>query len=436
MEANTLNTASKESRRETFRILAQDVQMSNDTWRTGLNNNDLVIGPSGAGKTRSYVKPNLMQCNESVIVTDTKNSLYSEMKPLLEQNGYRVINVDFTNMLNSYGYNPLDYIRYDRKRGKYCEQDIVSITACLVPIEDPRQAIWEYHARMYLSAIIGFVMECLPPEEHTLKYVMNLFNEMDNEVFCKLFKELGMQNPDSFAWSRFQMFKDTSKADKMHESIRGIIAQKLDTLTFDGPLQMYSRPEKVDFAALGREKTAVFLTISDTDRSSDRLVTMFYTQALQALCYSADNDYSDHRLPVPVRLILDDFAANAEIPDFDKTVSTIRSREIYVSIILQSLSQLNAIYGDSRAETIVNNCDSCLYLGGHDVKTAEYISRKANKTPNTILNLPLDRAYLFRRGSQPRLVRKYDLLSHPRYPSLPESRSGGPARTEYPEVPA
>lgn len=420
----TINTA-KDSRNQTFRILAQDIQMSNDTWITGLNNNDLIIGPSGAGKTRGYVKPILMQQNESIIVSDTKNSLYSEMKPLLEQSGYRVINVDFTNMLESHGYNPLDYIRYDQKRGKYSEQDIISVTACLVPIEDPRQAIWEQHARMYMSAMIAYVMECLPPEEHTLKYVMNLFCEMNTGVFDDLFQELGARNPDSFAWTRYQMFKDISRAEKMNESIRGIIAEKLDPLTFDGPLQMYTRPDKVDFAAMGREKTAVFLNISDMDRSSDRLINLFYTQALQALCHSADKDYPDHRLPIPVRIILDDFASNAEIPDFDKIISVIRSREISVSIILQSLSQLYAIYGQDRAETIINNCDNCLYLGGQDSRTAEYFSRKANKTPDTILSLPLDSAYLFTRGAKPRMVKKYDLRSHPLYSALPESRDCG-----------
>lgn len=431
------NNAAKIPHSKTFRILAQDARVSNDTWATGLNNNDLIIGPSGAGKTRGYVKPNLMQCSESVIVTDTKGSLFGEVGPLLEQSGYRVIHVDFTDMLESYGYNPLDYIRYDRKRGKYSEQDIVTITASLVPIEDPRQAIWEYHARMYMAALIAYVKECLPPEEHTLKSVMDIFAEMGSAGFDDRFQTLGVLNPDSFAWSRYQMIKDIKRADRMHESIRGIIAQKLDPLTFDGPLQMYSRPDKVDFASLGREKTALFLNVSDTDRSADRLVNLFYTQALHALCASADRDYPDHRLPVPVRFILDDFAANAEIPDFDKIISVVRSREIYVSVILQSLSQLNSIYGKDRAMTIVNNCDNCLYLGGQDVDTAKYISFKANKTVDTILNLPLDAAYLFTRGLAPRLVKKFDLRSHARYRFLPEAaREAAPPPGRQEEVDA
>lgn len=420
-------STAQNSRPQTFRILAQNALMCNDTWKTGINNNDLIIGPSGAGKTRSYVKPNLMQCNESVIVTDTKGSLLGEVGPLLEKQGVRVINIDFTDMVESHGYNPLDYIRYDKKRRKYFEQDIMTVSTCLVPIEDFTQPSWDLHARQYMSTMIAYVMECLPQEEHTLKYVMNLFAEMDSGIFDRLFQELGAQNPDSYAWTHYQMFKNNRKADKMHASIQGVIAQKLDLLTFDGPLQMYSRPDKVDFAALGREKTAVFLNVSDTDRSMDRLVSLFYTQALQALCNSADKDYPDHRLPVPVRFILDDFAANTVIPDFDKTISVIRSREIYVSVILQSLSQLNAIYGHDRAMTIINNCDNCLYLGGQDVDTAKYISRKANKTEDSILNLPLGEAYLFTRGSLPRKVQKFDICSHERYHELPEAAREGPA---------
>ena len=144
-------------------------------------------------------------------------------------------------------------------------------------------------------------------------------------------------------------------------------------------------------------------------RSVDRLVNLFYTQALQELCNAADQDYPEHRLPVPVRFILDDFAANASIPDFDKMISVIRSREISVSIILQSLSQLNSMYGTDRANTILNNCDHCLYLGGQDVDTAKYISFKANKSVTNILEMPLGNAWLFERGQKPAQVEKYEL---------------------------
>ncbi len=417
----------------TFRILAADHLVSNDTWATGINNNDLIIGPSGSGKTRSYVKPNILQCNESIIVADTKGSLIHEVGPVLKRQGYQVINIDFTDMLGSYGYNPLDYIRYDQSREKYVEQDIMSIANCLAPVEDHRDPFWDHAAAMYLASMIGYVLECLPDEEHTLEYVAKLFAEM-REVpqegnqggkklpnAVRLFQELGEQNPDSFAYKKFKMYIGTSVAEKMHASILGILARKLDPLVYDGPLTMYKKEKRVDFSELGRKRTAVFLTISDTDRSADCLVNLFYTQAIQSLCRCADRDFQDHRLPVPVRLILDDFATNACIPDFDNIISVIRSREIYVSVIIQSISQLNALYGADKARTIINNCDNLLYLGGQDVETAQYVSIKANRMADTILNMPLEDAYLFTRGKPPEKVKKFDLRSHKRYRDLPEA---------------
>lgn len=419
-------------RNNSYRILAKGSLISNDTWATGINNNDLVIGPSGAGKTRSYVKPNLLQCSESLIVADTKGSLIREVGPVLKLHGYQVINLDFTDMLGSYGYNPLDHIRYDKKRKKYVDQDIMTIANSLVPIEDEKNPFWEQAAKMYLASLIGYVLECLPEHEHTLEYVSKLFTQMQRETYGvpsqgeELFHELGLENPDSFAYKKYQLYKATADAEKMHASILGILAEKLDTLTYDGPLAMYNRKKRIDFSALGRKKTAVFLTISDTDRSADRLVNLFYTQALQALCRSADRDYPDHRLSVPVRFILDDFATNTCIPDFDNIISVIRSREIYVSVIIQSISQLNALYGPEKAKTIINNCDNCLYLGGQDVETAQYISVKANRTADSILNMPLGEAYLFTRGKAPQKVQKYDIRRHERYGELPEAAETAP----------
>ena len=415
-----------------FRILAKDCMMDNDTWRTGINNNDLIIGPSGAGKTRSYVKPNLMQCNGSFIVADTKGSLIQEVGPLLQRHGYRVINVDLTAPERSYGYNPLDFIRYDSQKKCFLAKDILSAANIISPVESRRDPFWEKSAGMYIACMISYVLECLPEEEHTLEYVRRLFAEMghsgtDVELsnFDRLFRELEQEAPNSFAVSKYRMFNTARQVKTTFECVRMYIAEHLNPITGAGVEQMYRRPQRIDFRMLGREKTAVFLTVSDMDRSMDTLASLFYTQALQTLCESADKDYPDHRLPVPMRLILDDFATNVVIPDFDKTISVIRSREISVSIILQSLSQLNAIYGHVRGMTIVNNCDNCLYLGGQDVDTAKYISYKSNRTVDTVLNLPLGSAYLFTRGNRPKEVQKFDIRKHQRYQELPEAKTGG-----------
>lgn len=408
-------------RPETYRILAKDAMMSNDTWVTGLNNNDLIVGPSGAGKTRGYVKPNILQCNESMIIADTKGSLVGEVGDVLRQKGYQVLLLDFKELGESCGYNPLDYIRYDEARGKYSEQDIMTIAQTLVPTVNDRDPFWENAARMYLTALLAYVMDCLPPQEHSLRYVVELLAGMKGGKTYKLLEERLELAPDSFVAQTYRLFQGLTTAERTEACILGTLGERLNGLNFDGAVRMFTAENRIDFRALGRRKTALFLSISDTDRSMDRLISLFYTQALHELCHSADKDYPDHRLPVPVRFILDDFATNAYIPDFHNIISVIRSREIYVSVILQSITQLNALYGRENAETIINNCDNCLYLGGQDVETARFMSIKANKTMDTVLNMTIHDVYLFTRGSRPRKVQKFPLQEHALYPLLPEA---------------
>lgn len=406
------------------RILAKGCYISNNTWATGLNNNDIIIGPSGSGKTRGYVKPNILQCNESMIIADTKGNLIKDLKKPLEKAGYKVIDMNFKNLAHSYGYNPFDYIRYDKESGRYNEQDILTIASAIVPKPASKNdPFWELAAKMYFTSAVAYTMECLPEDEHNLDSAITLSLQMGSGNYAKLIEELECVNPDSLAARTYNLFKSTYKSEKTEASILAILGEKFNGLILSELLKMYKSENRIDFSSLGREKTAVFLSISDTDRSKDRIISLFYTQALQALCNSADFDYEDCRLPVPVRFILDDFATNAYIPDFDKIISVIRSREIYVSIILQSITQLDALYGASNAKTIINNCDNCLYLGGQDIDTANYMSFKANKSITTILNMPLDEAYLFTRGREPRIVEKYDITEHTRYRELPESRN-------------
>ncbi|MDD5921557.1 MAG: type IV secretory system conjugative DNA transfer family protein, partial [Eubacteriales bacterium] len=291
----------------TRRILASGEMVSNNTWETGLNNNDLVIGSSGAGKTRNYVKPNLLQANESFIVTDTKGLLFWETAPALRKKGYRIIFMDFTEPALSCGYNPLDYIRYDRRTGRYNEQDILKIAEALCPVEDDSEPFWDHAARMYIEAMIGYVLECLPEEEHTLEYVLKLLSGM-NTYAKDLFMEHAKECPDSFASRKYLSIRATKGAPKMHASILGILAEKLDPLTAEDVLRMYKKSCRIRFRDIAKRKTAVFLTVSDTDRSMDRLVSLFYAQALQELCNYADKEGISGTLPVPIRLYLDDFA--------------------------------------------------------------------------------------------------------------------------------
>ena len=404
---------------DNHRILAQGRYINNNTWQTGLNNNDLIIGVSGAGKTRGYVIPNILHSNESMVIVDTKNTLSRRLSPHLKKEGYEVWNLNFAKMDQSpMGYNPLSCIeRYTDQSYPYNTQDIEMLAEYLCPIECDKDPFWDYSARMFMATLIAYVMEALPENEKHLGSVAEIQEFMAKSMFKSLITEWGDAFPESYALQKWKLYKGTDSADKTHACIRMFVGEKLSSYTSKGALKMFSNPHQVDFRSLGRRKIALFINVSDTDRSNDKLLNLLYSQALHELCDSADCS-PDGRLKVPVRFIMDDFASNAVIPDFDKVISVIRSREIYVSLILQSLSQLDSMYGKDRAMTIINNCDSCLYLGGQDVETARYIAVKANKTADTILTLPIDAALLFVRGQKPQQVTKYSLEEDPLYLEL------------------
>lgn len=394
-----------------YRILAEGKYINNNTWETGLNNNDLIVGVSGAGKTRSYVIPNILQCNGSMIVVDTKNQLCKNYSSQLKKRGYQVWNLNFSRMEKSpMGYNPLNYL------GK-SSQNIDMLAKAMCPIETQKDPFWDHAAAMVLSVLISYVMEALPKEEQHLGSVARLQGLLNTTAFDFLMKEWETAHPDSYAAKKWHLFSDTKSADKTNASTNYILGEKLSSFLSPGCEKMYNNKKQIDFATMGYQKTALFINVSDSDRSADKMLNLFYTQALHELCEAADKNKSG-RLQVPVRFIMDDFASNAVIADFDKIISVIRSREIYVSLVVQSLTQLTSMYGEPKAMTIINNCDSCLYLGGQDVNTANYMSVKANKTSDTILNMPVGDAWLFVRGQKPQQVNKYNVKNHELYQEI------------------
>lgn len=408
------NTVFMNSTAENCRILAKGKYINNNTRETGLNNNDLVIGVSGAGKTRGYVMPNVLQGNESMIVVDTKNQLCKTMSEQLKEKGYEIWKLDFVHMEDSpMGYNPLRFIERTG-RDSYNTQDVEMLSKILCPTECLKDPFWDQAAGMQVSTLIAYVLEALPENEHHLGSVARMQQLLNTNTFDHMMEEWESLHPESFAVKKWHLFKDTRSADKTNASAAFILGEKLSTFLGNGCQKMFMDKKQVNFRMLGAKKVALFLNVSDSDRSADKLVNLLYTQALHELCEAADSQ-STGRLRVPVRLIMDDFASNAVIPDFDKIISVIRSREIYVSLILQSLTQLYSMYDENRAMTIINNCDTCLYLGGQDVKTATYMGVKANKTPDTILNMPVGDAWLFVRGQKPQQVEKFDVTQHESY---------------------
>ncbi len=406
------------------RILAKDILVSNDTWVTGINNNDLLVGPPGAGKTRGYVVPNILHTQDSLIVADTKGNLCRRYEGHLRKRGYTVMHLDFTDVASTpWGYNPLAYIRKCRdseanKAGDYySEQDIKKVAQAICPCLNSKEPFWDQAAQMYLEAILLFVMNLLPPWQHNLYEAFTFLSRMGTDDLENLITEECIAHPDSAFARKMSLIRQNARADKMDASIKGILAQHLDVVTYSGVKRMFRMKEQVDLGAFLRGKTALFLSVSDSDRSQDALINLFYTQALQYLMAAADRQ-PDSRLPIPVRFILDDFSTNTVIPDFDKIISVIRSREIYVSVIIQSLSQLEGLYDHAKAQTIINSCDHCLYLGGTDFQTAEYFAGKFNCQVSTVLNLPLDALFIFERGSEPEKARKYELDGDAVYRSL------------------
>lgn len=394
-------------------VFTKHIAANTDSWQTGMNNNILVLGCSGSGKTRNHLKPNLMQCQGSYIVLDTKGSLYDEMGAYLALQGYKVDQLDFTTMGGTCGYDPLHQVRIEN--GKPNQQDIIAIASAICPKEAQQSdPFWGLAAANYLSSYIAYVFEALPEREWSMASVIKLFESGTGKI-QHLFNDLAMHNPDSYAASLFNRSKATCGAEKMHSSILGIIAANLLPFGFKGALDSYANPNRIDFSSFGREKRALFVTVDDIDHSLEGLTSLFIEQAFTRLCSSADRDYTEHRLPIPVRFILDDFA-NLNIPHIDDMLAVIRSREISATIICQTVSQLEARYGTAAANSIIGNCDRQLILAVQDEATARYFSLRANKPAFALLETPANTWWYFERGKRGKQDRAYQLDQHPEYP--------------------
>lgn len=429
------------------RIFAKGVTVSNNARATRLNNNDLLVGSAGSGKTGGYVVPNLKDLRHSLVVVDAKSQLFKAHAARLRRMGFRVENINFVRPEKSASYNPMDYIEryqeeevYETPTGEfrqtkesYREEDLMSIAKILIPDEvDSKETFWADAARNVVVSLMGYCMEVLPRAEQHMGSVCRLYDEMAEQASrngqergwpgVSFFVELEAEDPDSFAVRMYRKYSNNFRAEKCWSSITQFVANALAPFEYRENAKLFNRCSSLLFPELGQQKTVLFVNISDTDRAMDPLVNLFYTQMFKSLCAEADAR-EDGRLAVPVRIILDDFASNVCIPNFDKIISNIRSREIYATVILQSISQLNGMYKEGQAQTIINNCDHMLYLGGVDVETAHYFATKSGKLPESILELPLDAAWFFERGSRARQVEKVE-------PYAPEYLEEEPAQAQ------
>ena len=409
------------------------------------NKNILVIGGSGSGKTRFFIKPSLLQRHSSYVVTDPKGTLLVECGRMLERGGYAIRSLNTINFKKSMHYNPFVYIR--------SEKDILKLANTIIANtkgegEKSGEDFWVKAERLYYQALIGLIWYEAPDEEMNFGTLLELINASeareDDENFKNavdyLFEELEAKDPDHFAVRQYKKYK--LAAGKTAKSILISCGARLAPFDIRELRELMSYDE-LELDTLGDRKTALFVIISDTDDTFNFVVSIMYTQLFNLLCDKADDVYGGH-LPVHVRCLLDEFANIGQIPKFDKLIATIRSREISASIVLQSQSQLKAIYKDS-ADTIVGNCDTTIFLGGKESSTLKEMSEMLGKETIDLFNTSdtrgTSRSYGINyqktgkdlmtkdelavmdggkcivqvRGVRPFLSDKYDITKHKRY---------------------
>ena len=415
------------------------------------NKNILVIGGSGSGKTRFFAKPNIMQLHSSYVITDPKGSLISEVGQLLQRAKYRIKVLNTINFSKSMHYNPFAYLRSEKDILKLVNTIIVNTKG-----EGAQSAedFWVKSERLFYSALIGYIFYEAPEEEKNFTTMLDMINaseakEDDSEFQSPvdlMFARLEEKDPEHFAVRQYKKF--LLSAGKTRASILVSCGARL--APFDiRELRELMEYDEMELDTLGDRKTALFLIMSDTDSTFNFVIAILQSQLFNLLCDKADDVYGG-RLPVHVRCILDEFANIGQIPQFDKLIATIRSREISASIILQSQSQLKAIYRDN-ADTIVGNCDTMLFLGGKEKTTLKEISEILGKetidsfntsenrgkeishglnyqklgkelmTQDEIATMDGGMCILQVRGIRPFFSKKYDITKHPNYKYLSDA---------------
>jgi type IV secretion system protein VirD4 len=443
-EAATVNRKYADKRFCENKILTQNVRIGFDAKRHRRNLNVMVVGGSGAGKTRAYAKPNAMQSNTSMVILDPKGEITRDTGQLLKESGMEVKVLDLINMWRSHCYNPFVYLREDNDVQRLVTNLFKSTTPKGAQTQDP---FWDTAASMLLLALIFYLKYEAPPDEQNFSMVMEMLRagevREDDDGYQspldELYDRLEMREPDHIAVKYYRDYR--SGSGKTLKSIQITLAARLEKFNLES-LAAMTVTDEMDLGSLGERKTALFVIIPDNDTSFNFLVAILYTQLFQALFYQADHKYGGS-LPVHVHFIMDEFA-NVSLPDdFDKVLSVMRSRGVSVSIILQNMAQLKALF-EKQWESICGNCDEFLYLGGNEQSTHKYVSELLGKetldtntygkstgrngnystnyqisgrellTPDEVRMLDNRLALLFIRGERPVLDEKFDILRHPR----------------------
>ena len=392
-----------------YRPLAKGYNAPNDDIDSGYNNNDLIVGGSGTGKTGGYVIPNLLNPYGNMIVSDTKGRLYKETKKVLENAGYHVMKIDFIHPRESVGYNPLLSIR--ETEDGYSQIDIMTVVSKILPLEEGKNRddrFWIESARGLVGFLIAFTLEAFERKDHNMVTVAEVLKGMETQSGKDMINKWMLMNPDSYVADLYRMSQIITQSERTWSCIQKFAVGGLETFLYKDLRKIFKSDENAfNVKKFLRRKSVLFINNSDVNRYADRIVSLLYAQLINDIFEEADKR-EDGRLKIPVRFIIDDFASNVYIEDFDKLISVTRSRNISLSIIVQNLTQLSAMYGENKANTIIVNCDHILYLGGLDIKTAEYIGHRAGVTEDKVLVMPADKAYLIKRGEKAVLVDKIE----------------------------
>ena len=393
-------------------ILADGQYYDLDCHRTQLNNNVLVVGASGGGKTRSICSPNILQAIGSYVISDPKGSLYVKYADYLRACGYRVRKLNIADPADPLS-DRYSFFRYIRN-----EQDILKI-AHMIAYADAREGnrvdpFWDEMAEVLLIALIGYLKYFTREEEQNISSILQLvqLTQIDEDsvgtqtatdLLFEDIQKLGNVPHAEFVYNTYQRFRIA--AGRTLRSVLVSVASKLAAFDTQESKRLFER-DTMEIERIGREKIAVFVVVSDTDRSMDRMANIFFTQAMNELCRVADA-LPGQRLPVDVRFLLDDFATNVRIAEFPRMIASIRSRGISAMLFIQAESQLMQAYGED-GRTIIANCDSYVYLGGNDLGTAKSVAERVNLPLDRVLYMPVGHNWILRRGSKPVFSRNFD----------------------------
>lgn len=396
--------------RENDVILAQDQYFSMNCKETLINNNVLVVGTAGCGKTRSIVSPNILQAIGSYVISDPKGLLHKQYGRYLMKKGYQVKVLDFIHPEMSAHYNFFDYIN--------STQDIIKIAHMLMVCNTDtgyigKDPFWEEAAEILLSALIAYLWESRPKHEQTLRHIFKLTaacqvdenNTGDKTALDRLFDEVRKRSPESFALAQYEKFR--IGAGKTLRSVLISLNARLGRYDFK-EMQIMTGKDDLNISSIGQRKTAVFVIISDKDRSMDGYANLFISQTMDELCRFADDRCPNGELYIPVRFILDDFATNCIIADFPRMIASIRSRGISTMLMIQCESQLDEYYGHN-GKTIIGNSDTYIYMGGNDLETAKAVAARCDLPLKKILYMPIGTNWIFRRGQLPINAKNFDL---------------------------